>query len=129
MWKDQFLMSLDTAAAGLSAAGFSGHSLRSGFLIAAQAGASVWKMWEVSRHKSVQVLSGYIRSAASFDGHAGSGFLQLEVEDMQAGIGIRNTIRRPAPTASMRPGSGVGRLLRYARLIGSVWPRRCRARA
>lgn len=64
------------AAAGLDAAGFSGHSLRSGFLTAAaRAGASIWKMQEVSRHKSVQVLSGYVRSAELFDNHAGSGFL------------------------------------------------------
>ena len=64
------------AAAGLDAAEFSGHSLRSGFLTAAaRAGASIWKMQEVSRHKSVQVLSGYVRSAELFDDHAGSGFL------------------------------------------------------
>ena len=64
------------AAAGLDAAEFSGHSLRSGFLTAAaRAGASIWKMQEVSRHKSVQVLSGYVRSAELFDDHAGIGFL------------------------------------------------------
>ena len=64
------------AAAGLSAADYSGHSLRSGFLTAAaRAGASIWKMQEVSRHKSVQVLSGYVRSAELFDDHAGSSFL------------------------------------------------------
>jgi site-specific recombinase XerD len=64
------------AAAGLTAADFSGHSLRSGFLTsAARAGASIWKMQEVSRHKSVQVLSGYVRSAELFDDHAGTDFL------------------------------------------------------
>ncbi len=64
------------AAAGLEPAGFSGHSLRSGFLTAAaQSGASIWKMQEVSRHKSVQVLSTYVRAAELFDQHAGSGFL------------------------------------------------------
>ncbi len=64
------------AAAGLEPAGFSGHSLRSGFLTAAaQAGASIWKMQEVSRHKSVQVLSTYVRAAELFDQHAGGGFL------------------------------------------------------
>ncbi len=63
-------------AAGLTAAEFSGHSLRSGFLTAAaRAGASIWKMQEVSRHKSVQVLSGYVRSAELFDDHAGTDFL------------------------------------------------------
>ncbi len=64
------------AAAGLAPAEFSGHSLRSGFLTAAaQAGASIWKMQEVSRHRSVQVLSGYVRSAELFDDHAGADFL------------------------------------------------------
>jgi len=64
------------AAAGLPAAAFSGQSLRSGFLTAAaQAGASIWKMQEVSRRKSVQVLSGYVRSTELFDDHAGSEFL------------------------------------------------------
>ena len=64
------------AAVGLDATEFSGHSLRSGFLTAAaRAGASIWKMQEVSRHKSVQVLSGYVRSAELFDDHAGIGFL------------------------------------------------------
>jgi len=32
-------------------------------------------MQEVSRHKSVQVLSGYVRSAELFDDHAGTDFL------------------------------------------------------
>lgn len=64
------------AAAGLTAAEFSGHSLRSGFLTAAaRAGASIWKMQEVSRHNSVQVLSGYVRSAELFDDDAGNDFL------------------------------------------------------
>ena len=64
------------ATAGLAAADYSGHSLRSGFLTAAaRAGASIWKMQEVSCHKSVQVLSGYVRSAELFDDHAGSNLL------------------------------------------------------
>lgn len=46
------------AVAGYDPAGFAGHSLRAGFLtLAARAGASVFKMQEVSRHKSLQVLS------------------------------------------------------------------------
>lgn len=70
------VVKLRAAAAGLTAAEFSGHSLRSGFLTAAaRAGASIWKMQEVSRHKSVQVLSGYVRSAELFDNHAGDEFL------------------------------------------------------
>lgn len=45
--------------AGLDPAAYSGHSLRAGFLAsAAEAGVSVFKMMEVSRHKSVDVLRG-----------------------------------------------------------------------
>ncbi len=64
------------AAAGYDPAGFAGHSLRAGFLTsAARAGASVFKMQEVSRHKSLQVLSTYVRDARVFDDHAGKDFL------------------------------------------------------
>jgi site-specific recombinase XerD len=62
--------------AGLDPAAFAGHSLRSGFLTsAAEAGASVFKMMEVSRHKSVDVLRGYVRRADLFREHAGAAFL------------------------------------------------------
>ncbi len=62
-------------AAGLDPAVFAGHSLRAGFLTsAARAGASVWKMQEQSRHKSLDVLSGYVRSARLFEDHAGKDF-------------------------------------------------------
>jgi site-specific recombinase XerD len=64
------------ALAGLNPQEFSGHSLRAGFLTsAAEAGASVFKMMEVSRHKSVDVLSGYVRSANLYRDHAGAAFL------------------------------------------------------
>lgn len=64
------------AAAGYSAADFAAHSLRAGFLTsAAGAGASIWKMREVSRHKSVQVLSDYVRDGELFRDHAGEDFL------------------------------------------------------
>jgi integrase len=50
-------------AGGLDIASFSAHSLRAGFITsAAEAGASVWKISEVSRHASFDVLRGYIRS-------------------------------------------------------------------
>ncbi|WP_207461264.1 site-specific integrase [Azospirillum sp. SYSU D00513] len=63
-------------AAGYDPADFAGHSLRAGFLTAAaRAGASIFKMQEVSRHKSVDVLSGYVRDAELFHDHAGDGFL------------------------------------------------------
>ena len=64
------------AAAGYDAARFSGHSLRAGFLTeAASQGATIFKMQEVSRHKTVQVLSDYVRSADRFRDHAGERFL------------------------------------------------------
>ncbi len=64
------------AAAGLDPALFGGHSLRAGFLTAAaRSGASVFQMQAQSRHKSVQVLSGYVRSEKLFEDHAGKGFL------------------------------------------------------
>ncbi|MBX9596017.1 MAG: site-specific integrase [Roseomonas sp.] len=64
------------AEAGYSPEAFSAHSLRAGFLTsAASNGASIWKMREVSRHKSVQVLSEYIRNNDSFKEHAGEKFL------------------------------------------------------
>jgi integrase len=50
--------------AGLDPAEFSGHSLRAGFLTSAgEHGASTFKLQEVSRHKSVDVLAGYVRRA------------------------------------------------------------------
>jgi site-specific recombinase XerD len=62
--------------AGLEASTFSGHSLRSGFLTSAAAnGASIFKMMDVSRHKSVETLRGYVRDAEMFKDHAGAGLL------------------------------------------------------
>ncbi len=64
------------AAAGLDPARYAGHSLRAGFVTAAaRAGADVWKIQQVSRHRSLQVLSGYVRDAKLFDDHAGEPFL------------------------------------------------------
>jgi site-specific recombinase XerD len=61
---------------GLDAAQFSGHSLRSGFLTsAARRGASIFKMMDVSRHKSMDTLRGYVRDADLFRDHAGAGLL------------------------------------------------------
>jgi site-specific recombinase XerD len=62
--------------AGLDASAYSGHSLRSGFLTsAAGKGASIFKMMDVSRHKSVDTLRGYVRDAELFKDHAGAGLL------------------------------------------------------
>lgn len=61
---------------GLDPAQFAGHSLRSGFLTSAAArGASVFKMMDVSRHRSVDTLRGYVRDADLFRDHAGDGLL------------------------------------------------------
>jgi site-specific recombinase XerD len=63
-------------SAGLNPDDFSGHSLRSGFITsAAEAGANLFKIMDVSRHKSVQTVRGYVRAAESFLNHAGSAFL------------------------------------------------------
>jgi site-specific recombinase XerD len=62
--------------AGFDPRSFSGHSLRSGFLTsAARRGASVFKMMDVSRHRSFDTLRGYVRDAELFRDHAGSGLL------------------------------------------------------
>ena len=70
------IVQLRAGAAGLNPTRFAGHSLRAGFVTAAaRAGADVWKIQQVSRHKSMQVLSGYVRDARLFDDHAGEPFL------------------------------------------------------
>ena len=52
------------------------HSLRAGFLTeAARRGANIFKMREQSRHKSLEVLSDYVRNHELFTDHAGERFL------------------------------------------------------
>jgi hypothetical protein len=64
------------ARLGLDAEAFGAHSLRSGFLTsAARRGASVFKMRDVSWHKSMDVLQAYVRDADLFRDHAGAGLL------------------------------------------------------
>ncbi len=64
------------AATALDPAAFGGHSLLAGFVAAAAAaGASAFRMREVSRHKSIQVLANYVRTARAFEDHPGEGFL------------------------------------------------------
>ena len=47
-----------------------------GFLTsAAKRGASIFKMMDVSRHRSVDALRGYVRDAEIFKDHAGAGLL------------------------------------------------------
>lgn len=62
--------------AGFRSEGFSGHSLRAGFLTSAsEHGADVLRMAEVSGHRSMETLRGYVRRANHFKGHAGKGLL------------------------------------------------------
>ena len=42
---------------------------------AAEVGANVFKMMEVSRHKSIDTLRGYVRRSDLFRDHSGAGFL------------------------------------------------------
>jgi integrase len=64
------------AAAGLDPAAFAGHSLRSGFLTeAARQGADPLRMQRQSRHKSLDMVSEYVRLEDLFEGHAGEGFV------------------------------------------------------
>ena len=61
---------------GLDPTLFAGHSMRSGFLTsAAKRGASIFKMMDQSRHRSVETLRGYVRDAEIFKEHAGAGLL------------------------------------------------------
>jgi hypothetical protein len=61
---------------GLDPMLFAGHSLRAGFLTsAAKRGASIFKMMDVSRHRSVDTLRGYVRDAELFQDHDGTGLL------------------------------------------------------
>ena len=53
------------AAASFNPACYAGHNLRAGFVTsAARAGADVQTVQQISRHNSLQVLSGYVRSYA-----------------------------------------------------------------
>jgi hypothetical protein len=55
---------------------FAGHSMRSGFLTsAAKRGASIFKLMDQSRHRSVETLRGYVRDTEIFKDHAGTGLL------------------------------------------------------
>lgn len=70
------LVKATAAAAGLDPALYSAHSLRAGFLTeAASKRASLFKMKDHSRHKSLDTVADYVRDAAMFDDHAGEQFL------------------------------------------------------
>lgn len=62
--------------AGLDAATFGGHSLRTGFVTSAlESGADVLSVMDVTRHKTVNQLKVYDRRARGFKAHAGKSFL------------------------------------------------------
>lgn len=55
---------------------FGGHSLRAGFITtAADRGADMTRIMDVSGHRDPRTVVGYIRRANAFKGHAGNGFL------------------------------------------------------
>jgi hypothetical protein len=61
---------------GFKGADFGAHSLRAGSLTsAARRGASVFKMRDISRHKSMDVLQSCVRDADLFRDHAGAQLL------------------------------------------------------
>lgn len=65
-----------TAAAGLDPALFGAHSLRAGFVTsAAERGADLARIMDVSGHRDPRTVVGYIRRANAFKDHAGGGFL------------------------------------------------------
>ena len=83
---------------GLNAADFGAHSLRAGFLTsAARRGASIFKMCDVSRHKSMDVLQAYVRDADLCRDHAGAGLLSATSLVFRPAT----TLRRASMTASM----------------------------
>jgi integrase len=62
--------------AGLEAAEFSGHSLRSGYVTSCvEANAPVMKIAEQTRHKSLDMLRVYSRRVDLFREHSGAAFL------------------------------------------------------
>lgn len=64
-----------TAGCGLQG-DFGGHSLRSGFVTsAAEAGASLDRIMDVTRHRNPQTVLTYIRHADRYQDHAGTKFL------------------------------------------------------
>ncbi len=63
-------------AAGLDPTLFGAHSLRAGFVTsAAERGADLARIMDVSGHRDPRTVVGYIRRANAFKDHAGGGFL------------------------------------------------------
>ncbi len=70
------LIKLRLAEAGIAHVGFSGHSIRSGFVTsAAQAGISSWKIRQQTGHASDAMLQRYIRDTEVFEDNAAGALL------------------------------------------------------
>lgn len=70
------IVKLYARKAGLTEDDFSGHSLRAGFITSgAAAGADLFKLMEISRHKKPETVLGYVRESKLFENHAGEKFL------------------------------------------------------
>jgi site-specific recombinase XerD len=64
------------AKLGLNPKDFGAHSLRAGFATSSAArGANLFRIMDVTRHKDVNTLKGYVRNADLFKDHAGAGLL------------------------------------------------------
>ena len=64
------------AAVGLDASTFGAHSLRAGFITtAAERGADMARIMDVSGHRNPRTVLGYIRRANAFKDRAGGSFL------------------------------------------------------
>jgi hypothetical protein len=88
--------------------------LRAGFLTsAARRGASVFKMRDVSRHKSMDVLQAYVRDADLFRDHAGAG-----LPERQKDGAARQRFARNRETGSYRISAVSRRLCTKMR----CWP-------
>lgn len=62
--------------AGLGPEDFGGHSLRSGFATSAAANeATLFRLMDQTRHRSVETVRAYVRRADLFEDHAGEGLL------------------------------------------------------
>jgi integrase len=73
-------------AVGLDPTRYAGHSLRSGFLTsAARARASIFKMADQSRHKSLDVLRAYVRNEERFEDHAAETLLRPHAPARRSG--------------------------------------------
>jgi hypothetical protein len=94
--------------AGLDPASYAGHSLRSDFLTsAAESGASIWKLSEVWRHKSLDTLRGYVRRVDLFKEHAGATFPVMTRPPGTPGSSDASRARSPpapsSPTSTNHP--------------------------